>query len=98
LQGVGRIYRQTFVDTYSKWSAAKLYSTKTPITAADLLNDQALPFFEEQLPCRAPSSENPSPARYRSSLKPLNCFRCDLGVRESLANSRSIELLVNYPE
>jgi len=48
IKGVGRIYQQTFVDTYSKWAAAKLYSTKTPITAADLLNDKVLPFFEEQ--------------------------------------------------
>lgn len=37
--------KQTFVDTYSKWAAAKLYTTKTPITAADLLNDKVLPFF-----------------------------------------------------
>jgi transposase InsO family protein len=48
LKGVGRIYQQTFVDTYSKWAAGKLYTTKTPITAADLLNDRVLPFFEEQ--------------------------------------------------
>jgi len=48
IKGVGRIYQQTFVDTYSKWAAAKLYTTKTPITAADLLNDKVLPFFEEQ--------------------------------------------------
>ena len=45
IKGVGRIYQQTFVDTYSKWAAAKLYTTKTPITAADLLNDKVLPFF-----------------------------------------------------
>ena len=48
LKGVGRIYQQSFVDTYSKWAAAKLYTTKTPITAADLLNDRVVPFFEEQ--------------------------------------------------
>jgi transposase InsO family protein len=48
MKGVGRIYQQTYVDTYSKWAAAKLYSTKTPITAADLLNDRVLPFMEEQ--------------------------------------------------
>ena len=46
LKGVGRIYQQTFVDTYSKVAAAKLYTTKTPITAADLLNDRVLPIFE----------------------------------------------------
>lgn len=47
LKGVGRIYQQTFVDTYSKVAFAKLYTTKTPITAADLLNDRVLPFFAE---------------------------------------------------
>ncbi len=48
LKGVGRIYQQTFVDTYSKIAFAKLYTTKTPITSADLLNDKVLPFFEEK--------------------------------------------------
>ena len=47
LKGVGRIYQQTFVDTYSKIAFAKLYTTKTPITAADMLNDKVLPFFSE---------------------------------------------------
>ena len=46
LKGVGRIYQQTFVDTYSKVAFAKLYTTKTPITSADILNDKVLPFFE----------------------------------------------------
>jgi transposase InsO family protein len=48
LKGVGRVYQQTFVDTYSKVAFAKLYMSKTPITSADLLNDKVLPFFEEQ--------------------------------------------------
>lgn len=48
LKGVGRVYQQTFVDTYSKVAFAKLYTTKTPITSADLLNDRVLPFFEQQ--------------------------------------------------
>lgn len=48
LKGVGRIYQQTFVDTYSKVAFAKLYTTKTPITSADALNDKVLPFFNEQ--------------------------------------------------
>jgi len=47
LKGVGRIYQQTFIDTYSKVVSAKLYDRKTPVTAADLLNDRVLPFFEE---------------------------------------------------
>ena len=40
IKGVGRIYQQTFVDTYCKVAFGKLYTTKTPITAADLLNDR----------------------------------------------------------
>ena len=47
IKGVGRIYQQTFIDTYAKVGFAKLYTMKTPITAADLLNDRVLPFFEE---------------------------------------------------
>ena len=47
LKGVGRIYQQTFIDTYTKVAFAKLYDRKTPITAADLLNDRVLPFFDE---------------------------------------------------
>jgi hypothetical protein len=42
-----RIYQQTFIDTYSKVGFAKLYDRKTPLTAADLLNDRVVPFFEE---------------------------------------------------
>ena len=47
LKGVGRIYQQTFVDTYAKVGFAKLYDRKTPLTAADLLNDRVIPFYEE---------------------------------------------------
>lgn len=47
LKGVGRVYQQTYVDTYSKTAQAKLYSNKTPITAADMLNDKVLPYYEE---------------------------------------------------
>ncbi len=43
LKGVGRIYQQIFVDTYSKVAFAKLYRTKIAITSADIL----LPFFEQ---------------------------------------------------
>ena len=51
LKGVGRIYQQTFIDTYSKVAFAKLYTTKTPITAADMLNDKVLPYFgQHELP------------------------------------------------
>ena len=48
IKGVGRIYQQTFIDTYSRVAFAKLYNGKHAITSADMLNDRVLPFFEEQ--------------------------------------------------
>lgn len=47
IKGVGRIYQQTFIDTYTKVAACKVYDQKTPITAADLLNDRVLPMYEQ---------------------------------------------------
>ncbi|MEM9129685.1 MAG: IS481 family transposase [Pseudomonadota bacterium] len=46
IKGVGRIYQQTFIDTYAKTATAKLYDTKTAITAADCLNDRVIPFYD----------------------------------------------------
>ncbi len=35
------------VDTYAKVAFAKLYTTKTPLAAAGLLNDRVLSFYQE---------------------------------------------------
>jgi len=48
IKGVGRIYQQTFIDSYCKVAMAKLYDRKHAITAADMLNDRVLPWYEEQ--------------------------------------------------
>lgn len=48
IKGVGRIYQQTFIDTYCKVAIVKLYDHKHAITAADMLNDKVLPWYEEQ--------------------------------------------------
>jgi len=47
IKGVGRIYQQTFIDTYDKVALAKVYDRKNALVAADMLNDRVLPFFEE---------------------------------------------------
>jgi hypothetical protein len=44
---VGRVYQQTVIDTYAKVGFAKLYDRKTPITAAEILNDRVVPFYDE---------------------------------------------------
>jgi transposase InsO family protein len=46
IKGVGRIYQQTVIDTYSRVAFAKLYTSKHAITSAEILNDRVLPFFE----------------------------------------------------
>jgi transposase InsO family protein len=48
MKGVGRIYQQTFIDTYSRVAICKLYTGKNAIASADMLNDRVLPFFESQ--------------------------------------------------
>lgn len=48
MKGVGKIYQQTFVDTYTRVAQCKLYTEKSALTAADLLNDRVIPFFNEQ--------------------------------------------------
>lgn len=45
IKGVGRIYQQTVIDTYSKVAFAKLYDRKNALVAADTLNDVVIPFF-----------------------------------------------------
>jgi len=47
IKGIGRIYQQTFIDTYSKVASVKLYDRKNALVAADTLNDKVVPFFEE---------------------------------------------------
>ena len=47
IKGVGKIYQQTYIDTYSKTADAKLYDRKNALVAADTLNDRVIPFYEE---------------------------------------------------
>ena len=48
IKSIGKIYQQTFIDTYTKVAFAKLYDRKNALIAADMLNDRVLPFFEDQ--------------------------------------------------
>lgn len=48
IKGVGKIYQQTFIDTYSRVAFAKLYDRKNALVAADMLNDRVLPFYQDQ--------------------------------------------------
>lgn len=47
-KGVGKVYAQVYIDTYARVADAKLYEDKTSLTAADMLNDRILPWYEEE--------------------------------------------------
>jgi transposase InsO family protein len=48
LKGVGKVYLQTVLDCYSRYAWGRLYTSKLPLTAVQILNNDVLPFFEEQ--------------------------------------------------
>lgn len=48
LKGVGRVYLQAVVDTFGSFAFGKLYTSKRPETAVDLLYDRVLPFYAER--------------------------------------------------
>jgi transposase InsO family protein len=45
LKGVGKVYVQVVVDVFCSLAFAKVYISKMPITACDLLYDRVLPFY-----------------------------------------------------
>ena len=47
LKGVGRIYLQSVIDCHSRYAWGRLYTTKLPVTAVHVLNEEVLPFFEQ---------------------------------------------------
>ncbi len=48
IKGVGKIYRQTFINTYTRVAFAKVYDRKNALVAADMLNYKVFPFYREQ--------------------------------------------------
>lgn len=47
LKGVGKVYLQSVLDCYSRYAWGRLYTSKFPVTAVHILNEDVLPFFEE---------------------------------------------------
>lgn len=48
IKGTGRIWLQAVVDTYGSFAFGKLYTSKLPETAVDVLYDRVLPFYASQ--------------------------------------------------
>jgi transposase InsO family protein len=47
LKGVGRVYLQSVIDCHSRYAWGRLYTSKLPVTAVHVLNEDVLPFFEK---------------------------------------------------
>lgn len=48
LEGLGRVYMQAVVDTYSSHAFGRLYPGKAPEHAIEVLSQQTLPYFRER--------------------------------------------------
>jgi transposase InsO family protein len=46
LKGVGKVYVQVVVDVFCSLAFAKVYNSKMPVTACDLLYERVLPFYD----------------------------------------------------
>lgn len=75
LKGVGRVYLQAVVDTYSSYAFGKLYTAKLPICSADLLYDRVLPFYEDHgLKVGAVLTDNGTEFKGREGSHPYELF------------------------
>ena len=71
------IYQQTVIDTYSKLGFAKLYTRKTPLTAADILYDRVIPLFDEHDTHERKFGVSPPPP-WQGSTRYTKARRCRL--------------------
>jgi transposase InsO family protein len=46
LKGVGKVYVQVVVDVFCSFAFAKVYTSKLPVTACDLVYERVLPFYD----------------------------------------------------
>ncbi len=95
LKGVGRIYQQKFIDTYTKVADAELYQVKTALTAADMLNDRVVRFFEqlqEDLDrwLRHYNQERPHSGKYCFGKTPMQTFQDSIKI----AKEKMLDLLL----
>ena len=47
LKGVGKVYLQSVIDCHSRYAWGRLYTSKLPITAVHIMNNDVLPTFEK---------------------------------------------------
>jgi hypothetical protein len=70
MKGVGKIDQQTVFDAHNSQVFGKLYLSKAPMTAVDVLHDRVLPYYEElgrrSNACSPTTAENTAGGRWVS--------------------------------
>ena len=75
LKGVGMVCIQTVLDCFSRYVWARLYTSKMPVTAVQILNNHVLHFFEEQgVKIRTILTDNRHEYRGRPDRHPYQLF------------------------
>lgn len=89
IKGVGEIYQQTGIDTYSNVGFAKVYLEKTALTAADFLNDKVLPLFDHHsIPLLRTLTDRGSEYGYKNLEHPYQLFLYLNDIRHSRTKAR----------
>jgi len=90
IKGIGRIYQQTAIDTHSNVGFAKIYTSRTGLMAADLLNDKVLPFFDEhQMRVQRILTDNGSEYCGRKDTHPYDLFLHLNGIEHTRTKVRT---------
>jgi transposase InsO family protein len=90
LKGVGKVYVQVVVDVFCSLAFAKVYNSKMPITAVDLLYDRILPFYESLgIPVEAVLTDNGREFCGRTDQHPYQLLLALEGVEHRTTKVRS---------
>ncbi len=89
IKGVGEIYQQTGIDTYSNVGFAKVYLEKTALTAADFVNDKVLPLFDHHgIPLLRTLTDRGSEYGFQNLEHPYQLFLYLNDIRHSRTKAR----------
>ena len=90
LKGVGKVYVQVVVDVFCSLAFAKVYTSKMPVTACDLLYERVLPFYDALgVPIGAVLTDNGREFCGRTEMHPYELLLAMEGVNHRTTRVRS---------
>jgi transposase InsO family protein len=89
LKGVGKVYLQSVIDCSSRFAWGRLYTSKLPVTAVHVLNEDVLPFFESHgIPIQTILSDNGREFCGRPDRHPYELFLQLEGIKHKTTRVR----------